>query len=390
MTGISRCRGRAAGFTLVELLVVIAIIGVLVALLLPAVQAAREAARRANCQSNMKNVALAVLANHESKGVFPSAVYTYTNGVNRNVPEVMYSDNQLRRTWTIEILPQLEQQALHAQFQWRTATGLAAFLPRNVDGGGSINAVPVTTKIPIFLCPSDNPNAEPFQNGPAANRAYWGRSNYLYNAAQFFPDQAFLSALSGTTVSTAADVKLLEEKLDFNMGMGVIDGGGARSIGQLSDGSSNVIMIAESRTGASASDRRGVWAMGMCGSNFHCRHAFNRVYGVNSCSGGEDDIAGMAAVSNEVGQSALLADCMAGDPWASAQSSVKSRHIGGAFAAMADGSVRFLGDFIDAGQVNVGAFIGNSAFPNDTLEASFGVWQRLNVSSDGYSYTMPN
>src|SRR6476646_383534 len=53
------------GFTLVELLVVIAIIGILVALLLPAIQAAREAARRAQCQSNLKQIALAAI-NYES------------------------------------------------------------------------------------------------------------------------------------------------------------------------------------------------------------------------------------------------------------------------------------------------------------------------------------
>jgi len=58
-------RGKARGFTLVELLVVIAIIGVLVALLLPAVQAAREAARRAQCNSQMKQIGLAIL-NYES------------------------------------------------------------------------------------------------------------------------------------------------------------------------------------------------------------------------------------------------------------------------------------------------------------------------------------
>src|SRR5882757_9149292 len=64
-------RPTKRGFTLVELLVVIAIIGILVALLLPAIQAAREAARRAQCQSNMKNISLAVLNYESSNKKFP-------------------------------------------------------------------------------------------------------------------------------------------------------------------------------------------------------------------------------------------------------------------------------------------------------------------------------
>ena len=52
---------RREGFTLIELLVVIAIIAILAAILFPVFARAREKARTAACQSNLKQMGLAVL-----------------------------------------------------------------------------------------------------------------------------------------------------------------------------------------------------------------------------------------------------------------------------------------------------------------------------------------
>ncbi len=94
---------RRKAFTLVELLVVIAIIGVLVALLLPAVQAAREAARRNNCKNNMRQLGLALHNHHDTLGSFPVSNFFGTG--NQNVA--------IRWGWLPQLLPFMEQQALH-------------------------------------------------------------------------------------------------------------------------------------------------------------------------------------------------------------------------------------------------------------------------------------
>jgi len=130
----------AKAFTLVELLVVIAIIGTLVGLLLPAVQAAREAARRSTCQSKIKQQALAchnyVSARkafppgqkHQLSTVKPTEYFSCGDGTAAAGYDVWASD---ARSWIIEILPFMEQQAEYTKLDFTrsaTATPNAAVL----------------------------------------------------------------------------------------------------------------------------------------------------------------------------------------------------------------------------------------------------------------------
>ena len=124
---------RKRGFTLVELLVVIAIIGVLVALLLPAVQAAREAARRMSCGNNLKQLGLALHNYHDTFNTFPPGGITPGNCC--GTPSAA--------TWTIFILPFIEETALQNQYNF------------NVWNRDPVNAQVRESFIKAYLCPSD-------------------------------------------------------------------------------------------------------------------------------------------------------------------------------------------------------------------------------------------
>lgn len=61
-----------AAFTLIELVVSLGIIGLLLALALPAVQNARESVRRMSCQSNLRQLGLAMSSYHDVNRMFPA------------------------------------------------------------------------------------------------------------------------------------------------------------------------------------------------------------------------------------------------------------------------------------------------------------------------------
>lgn len=78
-------RTTKSGFTLIELLVVIAIIAILASILFPVFARARENARRSSCQSNLKQIGLAMAQYvQDYDQVYPMA-YGYDSGGNQTV-----------------------------------------------------------------------------------------------------------------------------------------------------------------------------------------------------------------------------------------------------------------------------------------------------------------
>jgi prepilin-type N-terminal cleavage/methylation domain-containing protein len=146
------------GFTLVELLVVIAIIGILVALLLPAVQAAREAARRSQCINNLKQLGLAAHNYHDTYKKLPAGEGG-TEGGGWGVCDVPPGNNVGSLSPFVVMAPFFEQGPLYDQITSNLT------IPGGGTWGGPWSPFgphtlrpqypPWAERLPNLFCPSD-------------------------------------------------------------------------------------------------------------------------------------------------------------------------------------------------------------------------------------------
>jgi prepilin-type N-terminal cleavage/methylation domain-containing protein len=107
------------GFTLVELLVVVAIVSVLVGLAVPAVLRARQAAARAECQSNLRQIGVAIEGHAAARRTFPFASGRPRPG------SVEHLDGRPEdgagwvrpQSWAMSILPYMEETVLARMYE---------------------------------------------------------------------------------------------------------------------------------------------------------------------------------------------------------------------------------------------------------------------------------
>jgi prepilin-type N-terminal cleavage/methylation domain-containing protein len=231
---------RRRGFTLIELLVVIAIIGILIALLLPAVQKIRSTAATMVCQNNLKQIGLACLHYQTANGTLPAG----------NV----YSQSQLGTwdyygTWTISILPMLEQEPL------------ANLYNPSLPNANPAQAPVLGMNLKVFICPADymgfttltQPESGPGGTSglpaplciPGSYRCVSGANNITTGGGNNWDDATQVSALprvwQGAMHSVVPSAGMSATKMT-----------------DIIDGTSNTLMVGEYGTGTHPT-RRTFW-----------------------------------------------------------------------------------------------------------------------------------
>ena len=332
---------QTRGLTLIELLVVIAVIAILIGILLPAVQSAREASRMLQCKNNLRQVGLALHHYHDvHRRMVPM----------RGGPDgLRWGSSQWWRggdfSGRVPLLAFLEQSAILETFTWSTA--VQPF----------IGVAPWTTRVSVYECPSQpdpvtqnnlgtanyvfcmgttifdnqwNKNSWTPQNG--TNGAFgWISYRRLSEITDGLSNTLFVSEMAIPTFHQSRDVRVRTARVTFDVAIN------PRRCLDLAVGG-------EYRPAVLLSNpERSSWGTGTAAN------AMTTVLPPNAAS----------CYDNTRG--ALHGD--ANPAWDYGVFSASSFHHGGVHALMGDGSVHFITNSIDTGNISP---------PHD-----YGVWGAL-------------
>ena len=308
---------RSAGFTLIELLVVVAIIAILIALLLPAVLHAREAARRTHCRNNLHQFGIALHNYHDAHGRFPLTTFT------RYVPHTSHG-------FLVRLMPLLD---LATNYNNLDLNKSQIFAP---------NRILAKERLSLFYCPSDwderDPYPGPFYDDPSGTFvAQWPTMNYIGLMG---------SGRNGSRVilETGPSLSVPWPQCGNYSTDGLFVPFSSRSIPQILDGASNTIAMGE-HTYQKRSWLKGAYHQGTVNDQVCIYCTKNVRYPINSRPKKTEDPL----------QPGVKVGWYAGDPnWSLTPRTTMfndiwlgSRHTGGAFVLMADGSARFLNESIN-------------------------------------------
>ena len=387
--------GNVFAFTLVELLVVIAIIGILIALLLPAVQAAREAARRMQCSNNVKQLSLAAHNFHDAHKRLPC-------GENDPLWISYHKAGTTGRIDAVDIygflassLPFIEQQAIYEILTSQCALCASIspypsepydYIPtpgrnnllRTSEGGPQTLESPFLLNISAFGCPSDSNSKKP------VNQTGWdGPTSYHGNRGD---------ALTGSNWSETRGL--------------FPNGANASLIGlEMSDGSSNTVYMSEACASTPSGDMRVRSSIARSDSLLP-----SRLGGIPLVCAEARGTSGSVKAGYETytskgrrwGDSRTIftlfhtvlppnsPSCLGAGNSTDREplTSASSYHTGGVNVGMCDGSVTFVSDTIDCGEIDkyLGQSLGNTKASDPhqwTGPTTYGAWGAMGTSKAG-------